>query len=120
VPLLAELNPQKKHNPYPTGGRAYARLLTVNRPGANRRRGQSTRNYKPCPNNRNGDSQDRDEFPPTTFIENNGTGHIKCILSDDNQLSGNAFGKLLTFYQSRPGVRNKKIKDGEVVEFVLY
>jgi hypothetical protein len=120
VPLLAELNPQKKHNPYPTGGRAYARLLTVDRPGRDGRRDRSTRNYESCGPNRNGDPQDRDEFPPAVFEENNGTAHIKCVTRDDNQSSGRAFGKLLTLYQSRPGVRNKKIKDGEVVEFVLY
>jgi hypothetical protein len=120
VDRLAPLKPGRSHNPYPAGGRAYARLLTVDRPHRNSRRNQTLKNYETCPRDRNGRSQDRDEYPPAVFRENNGTAHIKCIFTRDNQDSGNAFGKLLTFYQSRPGVRNKKIKDGEVVEFVLF
>lgn len=120
VDRLAPLKPGRSHNPYPAGGRAYARLLTVDRPHRNSRRNESIKNYETCPRDRNGRSQDRDEYPPAVFRENNGTAHIKCIFNRDNQDSGNAFGSLLTNYQSRPGVRNKKIKDGEVVEFVLF
>ena len=63
--------------------------------------------------------QDADEYPPATFEENQGTAHIKCINSRDNQDSGNSFAN-----SSPGGLRNyrfsnDKILDDSVVEFVL-
>jgi hypothetical protein len=67
---------------------AYPRFLTLDRLNATTRRSRSVYAYQTCPLNAAGATQDRDEYPPAVFLQNDGSAHIKCISSRDNQQSG--------------------------------
>ncbi|NJL19771.1 MAG: hypothetical protein HC895_01435 [Leptolyngbyaceae cyanobacterium SM1_3_5] len=115
-PIFTPVLPGRTGNPLRP---SYPRLLTLDRPGASRRRTLSTRNYQTCPANASGASQQRDEYPPATFLENDGSAHIKCISSRDNEQSGNSFGQQINSYLEQPSATPYRIPDGNTIEFVI-
>lgn len=71
----------------------YARLVTIDRPGADRRRYLSVKAYKDNSSNpRTTSGQDYDEYPPAMFLENRGAGHVRPIASGDNRAQGASMG----------------------------
>jgi hypothetical protein len=65
-------------------------------------------------------TQDRDEYPPAAFKENEGSAHIKCIDRSDNRGAGASFGNQLNFYRIREGdPPQPRLDDGDTIEFVV-
>lgn len=95
-PITAPLKPGRTGN---TLRPFYPRLLTLDRPGTTRRRNLSIDAYQ-CSDPT---IQDRDEYPPATFIENEGSAHIKCIDLSDNRGAGASIGNQLNFYKITEG-----------------
>lgn len=112
-PITARVKPRKTGNPLRN---RYPRLLTIERAGRDARRTVSTDPYE-CPNSR---LQDKDEYPPATFGENNGSAHIKCIARGDNRGAGNSFGtQQLNNYKVTDTSRPVRLQNGDVIEFVI-
>lgn len=97
----------------------YPRLLTIDRPNASTRRSRSTYAYQTCPRNASGLTQDRDEYPPAVFLQNEGNAHIKCISSRDNQQSGNSIGIQMRSYKETPSSTAYEIVNGNTIELVI-
>jgi hypothetical protein len=75
----------------------YARIVTVDRRGANARRRSSIANYELNPINglkQNREQQDYDEYPMAMFLENGGMAHVRPINRSDNRGQGSTIGKL--------------------------
>jgi hypothetical protein len=120
-PITAPLLPGRVGN---TLRNFYPRLLTVDRDRRNPqgkkfsdiRREDSTRAYQCL----DPTIEDRDEYPPAAFIENEASAHIKCINRSDNRGAGSSFGRQLNFYKIREGEPPQpKIEDGDTIEFVV-
>jgi len=115
TPITAALRPGQVGNPLRS---SYPRLLTIDRDNATTRRQRSTDPYANCPN-RNGQSQQRDEYPQAVFLENLGSAHIKCILASDNQGSGSTIGLQLRSYAEVSGGPTYRLDNGDTIEFVV-
>jgi hypothetical protein len=115
--ITAPLKPGRIGNPLRD---SYPALLTYDRNQANkrRRRRDSTDAYM-CPIGSGGRRLDRDEYPPATFVENDGEAHIKCVLPSDNQNAGSFFGGQLQRYRIAPLGPAYAIGDGDTIEFVI-
>jgi Deoxyribonuclease NucA/NucB len=98
---------------------AYPRFLTLDRPNASTRRSRSVYAYQTCPRNTSGLTQDRDEYPPAVFLENEGSAHIKCISSRDNQQAGNSLKLQFNSYKETSSSTAYQIADGKTIELVV-
>ncbi|OKH21370.1 NucA/NucB deoxyribonuclease domain-containing protein, partial [Chroogloeocystis siderophila] len=74
------------------------RLVTIDRPGAGRRRQQSIKNYLSSGGTPAGRNQDLDEYPQAVFLENGGNADVKPINRSDNRGSGSTIGQQIKPY----------------------
>jgi hypothetical protein len=115
-PITAPLIPGGTGNPLRP---SYPRLLTLERDNkavVDKRRRDSTRAYQ-CSDPI---TQDRDEYPPASVKENEGTAHIKCINGRDNSGAGSSMANQWNSYRiTEGGPIQPRINDQEMIEFVV-
>lgn len=87
---------------------SFPRIVTIDRPGAGRRRRQSIKNYLDNGGTVSSRGEDYDEYPQAVFSENAGNAHVRPINASDNRGSGASIGN-----QIRP------YANGDVVEIVV-
>ncbi|MEE9425501.1 MAG: hypothetical protein V3V18_11070 [Methylococcales bacterium] len=92
------------------------RILTVDRPGRNKRRRQTRRLYKSFGyRDANSPKEQLDEYPPAVFLENYGKAHMTPIDTEHNRESGRDIKDQIT----GPGstrVVNAVYHDGDQIE----
>jgi len=104
---------------------ATARLLEIDRSGKSKRRDDTMEGLEFCPlyhvNPKDGKlmRDERDEYPPALFKENDGNAHLKCIYAWDNGGSGASFGRQINSYKAKPTSNAVKLKNTDVVEMVI-
>jgi hypothetical protein len=114
-PITAPLRRGQTGNPVPS---SYPRLLTLDRDDqavTDARRRRSTRPYVCRPSS----TQDKDEYPPASVVENFSSAHIKCINYRDNRRAGNSMGTQYNAYSTTSTGSGVKLPDGTTIEFVI-
>jgi hypothetical protein len=114
-PITAPLRRGQTGNPVPS---SYPRLLTLdrdNRAVTDARRRRSTRPYV-CPSS---STQDKDEYPMASVVENFSSAHIKCIKREDNQDAGIGYRNQINAYSTTSTGSGVKLEDGTTIEFVI-